>query len=259
MKQAAEKTTQTAQIIIPVAERLGQNVVDFTGLKKGYGDNLLIDDLTFKLPPGGIVGVIGPNGAGKTTLFRMITSQEKPDAGTITIGELVHLGYVDQSRDSLDGKKNVWEEISERAGHHPARQARGEFARLLLQLQLQGRRPAEEGRRSSRAANGTACISPRCSSRAPTCCCSTSRPTISTSTRCARSRRRWRISPAARSSSATTAGSSTASPPTSSPSRATATSNGSRATSRTTSRTRCAGWGPTSTIPHRIKYKKFSR
>jgi ATP-binding cassette ChvD family protein len=112
VKQAAEKTTQTAQIIIPVAERLGQNVVDFEGLKKGYGDNLLIDELTFKLPPGGIVGVIGPNGAGKTTLFRMITGQERPDAGTIKIGESVHLGYVDQSRDTLDGKKNVWEEVS---------------------------------------------------------------------------------------------------------------------------------------------------
>jgi ATP-binding cassette ChvD family protein len=112
VKQAAEKTAQTAQIIIPVAERLGQNVVDFEGLKKGYGDNLLIDDLTFKLPPGGIVGVIGPNGAGKTTLFRMIVGQEKPDKGTIKIGESVHFGYVDQSRDTLDGKKNVWEEIS---------------------------------------------------------------------------------------------------------------------------------------------------
>jgi ATP-binding cassette ChvD family protein len=112
VKQAAEKQTQTAQIIIPVAERLGQNVVDFEGLTKGFGDNLLIDDLTFKLPPGGIVGVIGPNGAGKTTLFRMITGQEKPDAGTISVGESVQLGYVDQSRDTLDGKKNVWEEIS---------------------------------------------------------------------------------------------------------------------------------------------------
>ncbi len=112
VKKASEKSTQTAQIIIPVAERLGQNVVDFEHLRKGYGDNLLIDDLAFKLPAGGIVGVIGPNGAGKTTLFRMITGQEKPDAGTIKIGELVHLGYVDQSRDSLDGKKNVWEEIS---------------------------------------------------------------------------------------------------------------------------------------------------
>jgi ATP-binding cassette ChvD family protein len=112
VKQAAEKTTQTAQIIIPVAERLGQNVVDFEGLAKGFGDNLLIDDLTFKLPAGGIVGIIGPNGAGKTTLFRMITGQEKADKGTIKIGESVHLGYVDQSRDSLDAKKNVWEEIS---------------------------------------------------------------------------------------------------------------------------------------------------
>ena len=112
VKQAAEKTVQSAQIIIPVVERLGQNVVEFAGLKKGYGDNLLIDDLTFRLPPGGIVGVIGPNGAGKTTLFRMIVGQEKPDKGTIKIGETVHLGYVDQSRDALDGKKNVWEEIS---------------------------------------------------------------------------------------------------------------------------------------------------
>ena len=112
LKKAGEKQTQTAQIIIPVAERLGQNVVDFQSLRKGYGNNLLIDDLTFKLPAGGIVGVIGPNGAGKTTLFRMITGQEKPDAGTIKVGESVQLGYVDQSRDALDGNKNVWEEIS---------------------------------------------------------------------------------------------------------------------------------------------------
>src|SRR5216110_2351616 len=112
LKQASEKQTQTAQITIPVAERLGQNVIDFEGLTKGFGDRLLIDDLTFKLPPGGIVGVIGPNGAGKTTLFRMITKQETPDNGAITIGDSVHLGYVDQSRDSLDGKKSVWEEIS---------------------------------------------------------------------------------------------------------------------------------------------------
>ena len=112
LKKAGEKQTQTAQIVIPVTERLGQNVIDFEHLRKGFGDNLLIDDLTFKLPPGGIVGIIGPNGAGKTTLFRMITRQEKPDQGTIKIGESVHLGYVDQSRDSLDGKKTVWEEIS---------------------------------------------------------------------------------------------------------------------------------------------------
>src|SRR5579863_8014977 len=112
LKKAADRSVQTAQVVIPVAERLGQNVVDFEGLTKGFGDNLLIDDLTFKLPPGGIVGVIGPNGAGKTTLFRMITAQEKPDGGAIKVGESVKLGYVDQSRDSLNAKKNVWEEVS---------------------------------------------------------------------------------------------------------------------------------------------------
>ena len=112
LKTASEKGPTTAQIVIPVAERLGQNVIDFTGLTKGFGDRLLIDDLTFKLPPGGIVGVIGPNGAGKTTLFRMITGQEKPDKGTIKVGDSVKLGYVDQSRDTLEGKKSVWEEIS---------------------------------------------------------------------------------------------------------------------------------------------------
>ncbi|MEW6122937.1 MAG: energy-dependent translational throttle protein EttA [Pseudomonadota bacterium] len=112
VKKASEKAPQTAQIIIPVAERLGNNVIDFNGLSKAFGDKLLIDDLSFKLPPGGIVGVIGPNGAGKTTLFRMITGQETPDAGTIAIGESVKLSYVDQSRDALDDKKTVWEEIS---------------------------------------------------------------------------------------------------------------------------------------------------
>jgi ATP-binding cassette ChvD family protein len=112
LKKASDKQTQTAQIVIPVTERLGQNVIDFEHLKKGFGDNLLIDDLTFKLPPGGIVGIIGPNGAGKTTLFRMVTKQEQPDQGVIKTGESVRLGYVDQSRDTLDGAKSVWEEIS---------------------------------------------------------------------------------------------------------------------------------------------------
>ena len=107
-----DKAPTAAQIVIPVAERLGNNVIEFSHLSKGFGDNLLIDDLSFKLPPGGIVGVIGLNGAGKTTLFRMIIGQEKPDSGTIEIGESVHLGYVDQSRDALNAKKNVWEEIS---------------------------------------------------------------------------------------------------------------------------------------------------
>jgi ATP-binding cassette ChvD family protein len=107
-----DKAPTTAQIVIPVAERLGNHVIEFSHLSKGFADKLLIDDLSFKLPPGGIVGVIGPNGAGKTTLFRMITGQDKPDSGTITIGDSVKLGYVDQSRDALDGSKTVWEEIS---------------------------------------------------------------------------------------------------------------------------------------------------
>jgi ATP-binding cassette ChvD family protein len=112
LAKAADKAPQTAQIVIPVAERLGQNVIDFEHLRKGFASNLLIDDLTFKLPAGGIVGIIGPNGAGKTTLFRMITGHEKADGGSIKIGESVRLGYVDQSRDTLEGGKTVWEEIS---------------------------------------------------------------------------------------------------------------------------------------------------
>ncbi|KQS97860.1 MULTISPECIES: energy-dependent translational throttle protein EttA [unclassified Rhizobium] len=101
-----------AQIIIPVAERLGQVVIEMEGITKGYGDRVLIEDLTLKLPPGGIVGVIGPNGAGKTTLFRMITGQEQPDSGTFRVGNSVQLSYVDQSRDALDPNKTVWEEVS---------------------------------------------------------------------------------------------------------------------------------------------------
>ena len=109
----SSRVPSVTQIVIPVGERLGTNVVEFNGLSKSFGDKQLIDNLTFKLPPGGIVGVIGPNGAGKTTLFKMITGQETPDGGDIKVGESVQLGYVDQSRDALDGKKNVWEEISE--------------------------------------------------------------------------------------------------------------------------------------------------
>jgi ATP-binding cassette ChvD family protein len=109
----AEREKQTyATIQIPPGPRLGQNVIEVKGLKKAYGDKLLIDGLSFKLPPAGIVGIIGPNGAGKSTLFRMITGQEKPDEGEIVIGDSVQLGFVDQSRDALDDKKNVWEEVS---------------------------------------------------------------------------------------------------------------------------------------------------
>jgi len=108
-----QQQMDTASITIPPGPRLGDVVINATGLRKAFGDRLLIDDLSFRLPPGGIVGVIGPNGAGKTTLFRMITGDEAPDAGEFVVGETVKLGYVDQSRDALDDKKTVWEAISD--------------------------------------------------------------------------------------------------------------------------------------------------
>ena len=110
--QTVLERASSAQIIIPNGERLGSKVIEVTGLKKHMGDKLLIEDLTFTIPPGAIVGVIGPNGAGKSTLFRMISGQEQPDEGSIVLGNTVQLSYVDQSRDALDPQKNVWEEIS---------------------------------------------------------------------------------------------------------------------------------------------------
>jgi len=123
-----QKRNETQQIYIPPGPRLGDKVIEVDGLYKGYDDRLLIEDLSFKVPPGAIVGIIGGNGAGKTTLFRMITGQEQPDSGHLEVGETVKLGYVDQHRDSLDGQRQVWEEISDGAeeihvGHYriPAR------------------------------------------------------------------------------------------------------------------------------------------
>ena len=114
-QSAQNRTDRDAQIVMPPAPRLGDLVIKANGISKAFGDKLLIEDLSFALPPGGIVGVIGPNGAGKSTLFKMITGQEKPDSGDFTVGETVVLGYVDQSRDHLDDSKNVWEEISDGA------------------------------------------------------------------------------------------------------------------------------------------------
>jgi energy-dependent translational throttle protein EttA len=111
-EEAARQSEGSAEILIPVPERLGDEVVVANNLSKGYGDRLLIDELNFSLPRGGIVGVIGPNGAGKTTLFRMITGQEQPDGGTLTVGSTVQIAYVDQSRDALDPEKTVYQEIS---------------------------------------------------------------------------------------------------------------------------------------------------
>jgi ATPase subunit of ABC transporter with duplicated ATPase domains len=112
LSQESERRAQDLEIYIPPGPRLGAIVIEAQDVTKAYGDRLLVDKMTFSLPPGGIIGVIGPNGAGKTTLFRMITGQEQPDSGTIRIGETVKLSYVDQSRDVLDPDKTIWEEIS---------------------------------------------------------------------------------------------------------------------------------------------------
>ncbi len=112
VEEDSQQTLDRAQIVIPAGPRLGDHVIRAEGISKGFGDRLLIDNLSFNLPPGGIVGVIGPNGAGKTTLFKMITGQDKPDSGTFSVGPTVKLGYVDQSRESLDPNKTVWEELS---------------------------------------------------------------------------------------------------------------------------------------------------
>ena len=113
LSRSQERAPDPTEIVIPPGPRLGSTVIEAEGLRKAYGNRLLIDELSFKLPPGGIVGVIGPNGAGKTTLFRMITGQEQPDGGSLRVGETVELGYVDQSRDSLNDKRTVWQEISD--------------------------------------------------------------------------------------------------------------------------------------------------
>ncbi|MBN9090023.1 MAG: energy-dependent translational throttle protein EttA [Reyranella sp.] len=112
VEEEQNATLDTQQIVIPAGPRLGDHVITAEGISKGFGDRLLIDNLSFNLPPGGIVGVIGPNGAGKTTLFKMITGQDKPDSGTFSVGPTVKLGYVDQSRETLDANKTVWEELS---------------------------------------------------------------------------------------------------------------------------------------------------
>ncbi len=114
---AAERGPERLEIAIPAGPRLGDTVIEVDGLSKGFGDRLLIDDLSFKLPPAGIVGIIGPNGAGKTTLFRMLSGQEAPDRGTVTVGDTVVLSHVDQNRDTLDPDKTVYEEITDGVEH----------------------------------------------------------------------------------------------------------------------------------------------
>ncbi len=161
LAEAGRDKNGKAQITIPPGPRLGDVVIEAEHLAKGFGDTLLIDDLSFKLPPGGIVGVIGPNGAGKTTLFRMIVGQDKPDDGTIRIGDTVKLGYVDQSRDTLDGKKTVFEEIS--GGNDVIKLGTAKCRHAPMSAGSTSRAPTSRRRSaSSLAASATACTSPRC-------------------------------------------------------------------------------------------------
>lgn len=185
LQAAAKDKITTANINIPMTERLGDLVIEAEHITKGYGDRILIDDLSFKIPKGAIVGIIGPNGAGKTTLFRMITGQEKPDSGTIRIGDTVDLGYVDQSRDELNPDKNVWEEISDgldmitlgKKSFRPAPTSASSISKAATNRKRSA---------SCRAANATAFIWRKCCARAPTSFCSTNQPTILTSIPCAR-------------------------------------------------------------------------
>ena len=160
--RTASKQADAGQIRIPRGPRLGDLVIEAEHLSKGFGDRLLIDDLSFRLPPGGIVGVIGPNGAGKTTLFRMIIGQEKPDGGVLTVGDTVKLGYVDQSRDTLDADQHGLGGDLRR----PRRDRTGQGARCRaapMSPPSTSRAPTSRRRSaSSRAASATACTWPRC-------------------------------------------------------------------------------------------------
>ena len=208
---------------------------------------LLIDDLSFNLPRGGIVGIIGANGAGKTTLFRMITGQEKPDGGTLRIGDTVKLAYVDQSRDTLDGDKTAFDEIAQGAEFLEIGKRKIPTRAYVAGFGFKGTDQQKRVKDLSGGERNRGQPGQAAAQRAATSCCSTSRPTTSTSTPCARWRTGCSPSPAAWWSSATIAGSSTASPPTSSPSRATARWSGSRATTRTTRPIGGGAWAPTPT------------
>ena len=201
LAQDSEKRAQDVEIYIPPGPRLGNVVIKADKLAKSFGDKILFTDLTFALPPNGIVGIIGANGAGKTTLFKMITGQEKPDGGALVIGETVKLAYVDQSRDALNPDDSIFQAITGLAGTGGAEtiklgnttvNARAYVARISS--------PANNNRRRSGpspAASATASTSPASSRAGPTCCCWTNPRTTSTSTRCGPWKKPWITSPAA--------------------------------------------------------------
>jgi ATPase subunit of ABC transporter with duplicated ATPase domains len=188
LQQESESRREDLEIHIPPGPRLGDVVIEADKVSKAYADKLLVEDMTFALPPGGIVGVIGPNGAGKTTLFRMITDQEQPDRGEIKIGETVQLAYVDQSR-TLDPNKSIWEEISGGADTVKLGNREVSSRAYVGRFQLFRIGSAEEVSMLSGGERNRVHLA-GCSRKARTCCCSTNPPMISTSIPCARSKRR---------------------------------------------------------------------
>ena len=211
--QAAQGSGDKLEIFIPSGDRLGDQVIEADHLAKGFGERLLIEDLTFSLPRAGIVGVIGPNGAGKTTLFRMLTGQESPDSGTLTVGPTVNLAYVDQSRDILDAAKTVYEEITD--GREIVKLGTREMngRAYVASFNFKGSDQQKPVGVLSGGERNRVHLA-KVLARGGTCCCSTSRRTISTSTRFAPSKTASMRSPAALWSSAMTGGSSIGWPPT---------------------------------------------
>ena len=159
---AREALAHSATIYVPPGPRLGSKVIEASALRKGFGERVLIDDLSFTLPPGGIVGVVGPNGAGKTTLIKMLKGEEAPDAGSLSLGESVKLISIEQTREGLDDDNSVFEEVTGGGRRARARHGDRREPRLRQLVRLQGRRPAEARRRRSRAASATACSWPSC-------------------------------------------------------------------------------------------------
>lgn len=238
-----QKRNETNELFIPPGPRLGDKVIEVSNLRKSYGDRVLIDDLSFSVPKGAIVGIIGPNGAGKSTLFRMMSGQEQPDSGTITLGETVKLASVDQFRDAMDNSKTVWEEVS--GGLDIMKIGNTEMpSRAYV-----GRSTSKASIRANALANCPAvsavvCTWRNCCRWAATSCCSTNRRTTWISKPCARWKTPCWSSLAARWLSRTTVGSLTVSPPTSWIIRMKVRWNSSKATLPNTKSTRNARWAP---------------
>ncbi|STK59514.1 putative ABC transporter ATP-binding protein YjjK [Escherichia coli] len=239
-----QKRNETNELFIPPGPRLGDKVLEVSNLRKSYGDRLLIDDLSFSIPKGAIVGIIGPNGAGKSTLFRMISGQEQPDSGTITLGETVKLASVDQFRDSMDNSKTVWEEVSGgldimKIGNTemPSRAYVGRFNfKGLIRVNALVNFPV---------VSAVVCIWRSCCRLAATCCCSTNQPTTWISKPCARWKTPCWSSRAVRWLSRTTVGSSTVSPRTSWTTRMKVKLSSSKVTLPNTKSTKNARWAQT--------------